>query len=66
MQNIMVVDGEMDVEGEIGNEGGRQKISDVDPDTVGSAFIWVRGSRSRGIKLTKKQSLTKKKLRYFL
>ena len=50
MQNIMVVDGEMDVEGEIGNEGGRQKISDVDPDTVGSAFIWVRGSRSRGIK----------------
>ena len=34
--------------------------SDVDPDPVGSAFIWVRGSGSRGIKLRKKQSLTKK------
>ena len=24
--------------------------SDVDPDPVGSEFIWVRGSGSRGIK----------------
>ena len=26
------------------------KTSDVDPDQVGSPFIWVRGSESRGIK----------------
>ena len=39
------------------------ETSDVDPDPVGSAFIWVRGSR--GIKLREKQSLIKKKL-FFL
>ena len=31
--------------------------SDVDPDPIGSAFIWVHGSGSRGIKLSEKQSL---------
>ena len=36
-------------------------ISDVEP--VGSAFIWVRGSGSRGIKL--RESLTKKILVVF-
>ena len=28
--------------------------SDLDPDPVGSAFIWVCGSGSRGIKLREK------------
>ena len=64
MQNIMVVDGEMDVEGEMENEGARQKISYVDLDTVGSALIWVRGSRSRGIKLRENQSLTNRFLEF--
>ena len=37
-------------------------ISDVDPDPVGSAFIWVSGSGfgSRGITLSEMQSLTNK------
>ena len=41
--------------------------SDMDPDPVGSAFIWVRGSGSgsRGIKLREKQSLTKKVSYFF-
>ena len=34
--------------------------NDVDPDPVGSAFIWACGSGSRGIKWRKKQSLTNK------
>ena len=39
-------------------EGKKRKVlySDVDPD--GSAFIWVSGSGSRGIKWREKQSLT--------
>ena len=39
--------------------------SDVDPDPVGSAFIWVRGSGSRGIKLREKQTLTNNFLKVF-
>ena len=34
--------------------------NDVDSDPVGSAFIWVPGSGSKGMKLREKQSLTKK------
>ena len=38
----------------------RTIYNDVDPDPVGSAFIWVRGSGtgSRGLKWMEKQSLT--------
>ena len=39
--------------------------SDVDPYLVGSAFIWVRGSGFRGIKIKEKQSLNKVKLSLF-
>ena len=37
----------------------------MDPDLVRSTFIWVRGSGSRGIKLSEKQSLTNKFLGFF-
>ena len=31
-------------------KGKYVKTSDVDPDQIGSAYIWIRGSESRGIK----------------
>ena len=39
---------------------GKIIVSDVYPDPVGSAFVWVRGSGSRGIQLRKILSLTNK------
>ena len=40
-------------------------FSDLDPDQVGSAFIWVRGSGSGCIKWREKQSLTNQVLGVF-
>ena len=46
------------------NKDKSSKNQWCDPDPVGSAFIWIRGSR--GIKLREKKSLTNKFLIFFL